>query len=161
MFIWELCFGLFNISWLFPKHTPSIPDRAQKKSLGFAKQDWFLKSIPIKQNTRVHPQLFESGVPYGPFLTSCLHSTPNPQSLAPSTFLNSSGLHPGTKLPTHGSSHKRLQEICFTRLVLTELPAVQYIAAVCEVNDGKRQVCDFICSDRLLTRYTRYHLLVT
>lgn len=46
------------------------------------------------------------------------------------------------------STLKRLQEICFTRLVLTELPAVHHIATVCEMNDGKsKSVISFVQTD--------------
>lgn len=46
------------------------------------------------------------------------------------------------------SALKRLQEICFTRLVLTELPAAHHIATVCEMNDGKSEsVISFVQTD--------------
>lgn len=49
---------------------------------------------------------------------------------------------------SHHNTLKRLQEICFTRLVLTELPAVHHIATVCEMNDGKsKSVISFVQTD--------------
>lgn len=46
------------------------------------------------------------------------------------------------------SLHGRQQEICFTRLVLTQLPAVRRVAAVCEMNDGRgKSVISFVQTD--------------
>lgn len=112
--------------------------------LGLLNQQSFLRSMQRKNIAIRHETLNYSNVctPLSP------HRAPLPSPSSP-TFLNSSRHDPlSLKHPIHRRSLKRLQEICFTRLVLTELPAVQHIATVCEMNDGKgKSVISFVQTD--------------
>lgn len=70
-------------------------------------------------------------------------STPNLSSFPWAQTPNCSISNPSQRVHL-----KRLQEICFTRLVLTELPAVHHIATVWEMNDGKsKSVISFVQTD--------------
>lgn len=78
-----------------------------------------------------------------------------PKALPPSSYpLQPSLTSLGTIQEAEASStslfpfHRLPGEICFTRLVLTGLPAVHHIATVCEVNDGKgKSVISFVQTD--------------
>lgn len=97
-----------------------------------------MENTPIR-----HETLHYSNV--CPRLCSRLASLPF--SLQPNLSLLG-GVIESPQPPAPVPSLARLQEICFTRLVLTELPAVRHTATVCEMNDGKgKSVISFVQTD--------------
>jgi len=74
--------------------------------------------------------------------------SPPPYFLSPKPSFVPLGIVYYVKHRIRHNALKRLQEICFTRLVLTELPAVHHIATVCEMNDGRsKSVISFVQTD--------------
>lgn len=67
----------------------------------------------------------------------------------PQPFFIPLGLPTAASQTHHSGAHLKLwQEICFTRLVLTELPAVRHIATVWEMNDERsKSVISFVQTD--------------
>lgn len=97
-----------------------------------------MKNIPIRHET----------LNYSNVCTEALLPAPPSLLPPPQSSLTPLGTIQELKPPAHSGSLNWLQEICFTRLVLTELPAVHHIATVCEMNDGKgKSVISFVQTD--------------
>lgn len=151
-------FRIIYLGALLPISSLLHPDKAPEKPalyvLGLLIQQSFLRStqmenIPIRHETlhysNVCTRLCSRRLP--PLLPPphTPHLSPPPPPPPPP------GRNPEPQEPPAPAAVPclpRLQEICFTRLVLTELPAVRHIAAVCEMNDGKgKSVISFVQTD--------------